>query len=471
MSFASIKEFEEKANPTAPERKLIAHCRAGTPCVLGKDLPPEILDPSRQIRADLIRLIAIGGTPACGLHPVGIKLKGAQISGTLDLQFTKTRGRCVLDCCRFVDGPLLDHAEFAELSIISSHLPGLSAKYLVVSGCLSLQKSTFTRTVELEGAQIGGEFSCVSTSFDGAGKLALNAQRLRVGDQLSCGRLKTVNGQINLEAAQVRELNDFGAFWPETADCLYLNGFTYDRLSGGASHTFALRKDWLARGSRFKRRFHPQPYTQLAKVLRELGHAAEARKVLMERDRLLFIEAHKANRKPSNSASAVGRGDIIIAGLRCNLLRLWAWFSATISGYGHAPQRALFASLACIGFGAIWFFLAWQAGVMVPNSDIILTSADWSTAMKTAADAPSAEWMKLPSARHYETFYCLPYALDVFVPLVSLGQENAWAITTVTWFGWATRCFSFAYQIAGWAITAMGIAAITGFVQKNQPDS
>ena len=51
--YRSIAEFERDAAPTAPETTLIAHCRAGEPCILGDGTRPETPDPPRTIRADL----------------------------------------------------------------------------------------------------------------------------------------------------------------------------------------------------------------------------------------------------------------------------------------------------------------------------------------------------------------------------------------------------------------------------------
>ena len=71
---------------------------------------------------------------------------------------------------------------------------------------------------------------------------------------------------------------------------------------------------------------------------------------------------------------------------------------------------------------------------------------------------------------HCETFFAAIYAVDVFLPIVDLGQESAWAATTTTNCGIALRIFTFANQVAGWVVTSLGIAAVTGFVQRGSPD-
>ena len=62
------------------------------------------------------------------------------------------------------------------------------------------------------------------------------------------------------------------------------------------------------------------------------------------------------------------------------------------------------------------------------------------------------------------------YALDLFLPITDLGQEKAWRVSTATPAGAILRGISFVYQIAGWVIVSLGIAAVTGFVQRNDPE-
>ncbi len=531
MPFTSVADFLATESLTSAEHALIAECRAGRRCTLDSgSLPTEgTVTPERHIRATLLRVLIMGGTPECGLHAAGVTLKGAYITGGLDLRMTKTRSQLILENCRFDTKPQIAQAEIARLYLKCCHLPGLAAQGIRVDGDAVLRQVVAQGTVSFAGAKIGGQLSCADSHFEGTTpdakkqKIALRAKGLKLGGDLSLqdsefigsvvltgatigGQLivtraslegkdtsdgkageaflgqsmsvaqglnwkaKAVLGTVILTSAIVSNLDDEMESWPKEPNRLRLNGFIYAHLSGSSALTYGKRKSWLACGSRIGSTFDPQAYTQFAKVLREMGHASEARKVLMERDCLLFVENHKTNLTALNAARMVDGSDVGVAWLRYYLLRFWAWFTSRVSGYGHAPQRALFWSLVCMLFGAEWFFLAWQAGVMVPNSAIILTSPDWLAAMAINHDAPSAEWLKLKPSIHYETFYPPFYALDVFVPFVSLGQEDAWAATTVTWFGCFTRWFTFAYQIIGWSITALGIAAITGFVQKNQPD-
>jgi len=516
--FQSVQEVRDDPQATSAERALIDACQAGKPCRLNdRTLPPEgSTDPAHTLRAEVIRLLALGGTPACGLHVSGVWLEGAVITGTLDLRFAKCRGTLTLRNCRLAERPRMAQARLAELSLDGSHFPGLFAQGAKVAGSVFLRGVTAMGTVAVNSAQIGGQLDCDGTKLNGGGGDALNAQGARVtgsvvlsgvtatgtvdvataqiGGQLSCKgatlnggggdalnaqgarveqaflfrAVAAVSGRVDLASAHVGDLTDDAASWAKCADII-LDGFTYDRISGTAApKSFAARRDWLAKGSRFEGEFFPQPYTQFARVMRAAGHAAEARRALMERDSLLFAVADKADR--ADCRSATRRVDRVRIWLRGFGRRLWSGLSRRVVGYGHRPEYALFWALVAALVGMVWYFFAWRFGVMVPNSAVILTSPDWLAAMQAAENAPALTWVKMPPGQHYETFYALPYALDVFVPLVSLGEDQAWAASTVTWLGFATRWVGFGFQIMGWVVTSLGLAAVTGFVQRGAPD-
>jgi hypothetical protein len=413
----------------------------------------------------------IGGQLDCegakldGAGGEALNAQGVQIGESLLLRELTAKGTVDVNGARIGGQVDCEGADFDGAGGKALH-----AQAVQIGESLFLTKLIAKGTVDVNGARIGGQVDCEGANLDGAGGKALTAQSLHVAQGFYFRGLTSVNGRIDLTSAHVGDLVDDATSWPRGEDAIDLDGFTYDRILGAAPVTLAARKDWLDRGARFESEFFPHPYSQFARVLRAAGHTGEARKVLIERERLLFAEAEFSNRA-ALAAARMGDGrDVGLAWLRCHLMRLWGWFARVFSGYGHAPQRALFATLAAIGLGAVCFFMAWHAGIMVPNSPVILISADWLAAVANAPDSPAHDWITRPSPRHYETFYALPYAIDVFVPLVSLGQENAWAASTVSWAGWVTRWLTFVYQIVGWMITALGIAAITGFVQKNQPE-
>ena len=280
--------------------------------------------------------------------------------------------------------------------------------------------------------------------------------------------MSPVSGVVNLNAAHVGDLVDDAPSWPKGTGQVILDGFTYDRIVGSGTASLNQRLEWLAIGARFGDSFFPQPYTHFAKVLTAAGHDRQARKVLAERERILSYEARRAAVIEPN-----GDIDVAFASLWAStrILLAWIWDGVLrkTAGYGYAPHYALFWALGFVLLAGLGYSYAWQCGLIVPNSAVILTSAEWHLAMALGGDNPSKFWSDhLPAARHYETFYGLAYALDVFTPIVSLGQEAAWSQTTVTTAGKVARFATYFLNLLGWFITALAAAAVTGLIQKNR---
>lgn len=409
----------------------------------------------------------LDGTGGKALNAQGAKVTGsvflrrATVTGTVDVNVAQIGGQ--LAC------------EATKLNGAGGN--ALNAQGVMVAETASLDSVTAIGTVALNGAQIGGQLDCEGATLDGAGGIALSGQALRVELQFLFRRVRSVTGRVYLASAHVHDLADDAASWGMCSDLL-LDGFTYDRIGGNTSpKTFADRKEWLQKGSQFEGEFRPQPYTQFAAVMRAVGHIAEARATLVERDRILFAEAEKADRAALREAwggDQSKRADCGKIGLRLHGRRLWAGLTHRVVGYGHKPERALCYTFGFWLLGTVISFIAYRAGLMVPNSDVIMVSAEWLDAVAADRVAPTDLWTgdAIRASAHYETFFAGIYALDLFLPVVDLGQESTWAVTTPTLFGWGwwLRVASFLYQIAGWVVVSLGLAAVTGFVQRNGPE-
>ena len=407
----------------------------------------------------------------------------------------------------------------------------LNAEGATVGADLFLRNLTATGMVDVKGAQITGQLACEGASFDGKGDKAINAQRMVVKHGFIWRRVKETKGQVYLAGAVVGDLVDDPASWP--AD-LYLDGFTYDRISA-ASTDAKSRLEWLRKGATYQGTFYPQPYAQLAKVLSQTGHDRDARTIRMaakqdaaahlraiERPQRHFARAFRRvsatkggnffelndlfpklpKDKQASATETLGRfklfhvpaelpndptplsettlhlarqqfrNEMWWAVARSRLRTAWSSFADLfmrwIVGYGYAPWRAFYVMLVCVLPAAWLYSCAYAAGAIVPNSDVVLTSFGWFWSILFAPDTPTLIWDDSGTARHYETFYGLAYAFDVFVPLVDLGQQSAWSATTITWAGWWARIGTMVLEVVGWVITALGAAAITGIIQRDR---
>jgi hypothetical protein len=352
--------------------------------VIGTDLP-DAGDESRRIRAELIRWLALGGGVEAKTPERGLNVRGAWIDGLLDLRGASLCGDLGLPYCRFDARPMLLGARCASLFFNGAQLPGLDAARIVcsgsvvlleakasgeirllgaeiggslecsgalfegevdddgevgnalcadgvrVKGCVFLDKAKANGVVRLLGADIRGDLTCVEAVFDGMGGDALNAEGARItGSMFLYGGFK-VTGGINFMDASCGALVDEEACWPDGATgWLHLSGFTYGALPSRAWDAESCLR-WLKLNVNpfAKDGFHPQPYEQLAKVFRESGQSANARAVLIEKERLQRLSRRDRLRKQ---------------GARGKALALWRLFWDVLSGitvrYGRQPLWA-----------------------------------------------------------------------------------------------------------------------------------
>jgi hypothetical protein len=465
MAFQTVADFEALTGDealTPAEIALIAACRAGEFCWLGGERP-NTDTPARRIRASLLRLLIVGGSDDCRLSERGVVLLGAWISGELNLDFEKGCGSTTMAHCHFSDQLKMNSARLSNFNLTGSKLPGLFAQGIKVAQDVFLRNGFHaTRTVTLNGAEIGGQLVCTQGRFDGNGGNALNGQNATVGGKL-VWRTNTIHaGMVDLDGAKVGELNDDLASWPDDPEMLSLDGFTYDRI---ASFTDTeQRLEWLKRGAHWPGLFYPQPYVQLAKALRAQGHIREARKVA--------YEAEKHSRRHENRLlQIIPNGDVLVGlnsiwrDIKRTWFWGWSWILRLTVGYGLYPIRSIAALVLLIGIAWGLAYLTWTQGGMVPNSGPVLVSEGWLS----VADTPHAAktWIKADPGRDWETFSSFAWAADLVIPIVDLGQTAAWAPSTergpyganLWWVRWGLITL-------GWIVSALGAAAITGINRR-----
>ncbi len=372
-----------------------------------------------------------------------------------------------------------------QISLIEAEISGgldkdgkrckaVSAQGVKTQANIFLRKATFTDTVDFNSAECQGDFDLKDATFTGSNGQQLRFDMARISSRLIMRDASFESGRLTFAGTHVGELMDQASVWPTGTNQLDLEGFTYDRISSTSPQTLAERADWLRTGSSWGDFFTPQPYTQFTRVLRRQGDEAEARKVLIERERLLAEHRQKRDRAAYRQARNGGLRKRSGIWLRMRGAQLWSALTRVVTGYGYAPQRALFASLSIVGLSSLLFMCFWRLGAMVPADAVILTSAEWQQAFARNPLAPALDWPAAgtlaPAGSHYETFYALAFALDVYLPIVDLGQQSTWAATTATWAGWTARLATWAVQTLGYVVTTLGLAAITGVIQRDNPD-
>lgn len=192
-----------------------------------------------------------------------------------------------------------------------------------------------------------------------------------------------------------------------------LDDFTYDRLVHGAPTRFAMRKKWLERQPDFSERFHPQPFEQLMKILRELGQDDEARSVGAQKETQRAKQARRDG-------------------------RIWAWFRAglwgCLCGHGYRPNRLLvYMALLWLVCGYIYQKGAEQ-GAFAPADAQVWTQA-WlqnCTSKDCAGSGPNIQacadnWTRCSAVENIIPFNALVYSADVLLPVIDFKQRNTWS--------------------------------------------
>ena len=375
------------------EEELLAAVARGESCWLGFQRPDSDearADRDRHIRGPFARFLALGGDDDAPVHAKGIHLAGAVVTGECDLETASAVCSLFFGNCRFDTAPVLRQARIARLNLQGSFVPALAADGANITGDVFLRNGfTAEGEVRLLGASIGGALDCVGGTFSNAGAPngeqiaadALNLSSAKIAGVLWLGPAAapndqhvTLNGSVDLQGAHATEFIDHAQSWPaktvqapdgRTLTCvLALDGFTYDRFAGVAPTDAATRKRWLARQSHRHRidAFRPQPCEQLAKVLREMGHSADARNIAKARqaqERWARAVRHRFKR-PHIAAYA---------------LFSMATFGR-ITGYGYGVRRLMLylAILFCLGWHV--YDRAAEQGLMAPANPVVFANGD-----------------------------------------------------------------------------------------------
>jgi hypothetical protein len=237
--------------------------------------------------------------------------------------------------------------------------------------------------VSLLRATIAGSLDCHGGRFYRPGGDALSVDRTSVSGGVFLHDGFQAVGVIRLVSANVGLLVDDRTCWPLSGN-LRLDALTYTSIAGLSTEAKA-RLDWLQ--CQAAQPFSPQPYQQLAKVLRENGDEAGAKAVLISKE--------KARRK-------YGR-----LGWKA---RCWSWVLGTTIGHGYKPYFALLWALAFVLLGWGLFAAGARAGLMVP------TKAEVYSHYKQNGRVPP----------FYPPFRPLLYSLDTLLPIINFGQKDHW---------------------------------------------
>ncbi len=452
---------------------------------LGADWGPE-----RTVRASVVRALLLNGPREDGEIPA-LKLAGARITGVLGLQYGTCDQAVRLSHCYFEDVPLLYGARLRQLNLSDSVLPGLTAATLKVEGVLRLTDCRFSGPVRLGGAQITGALFLDRAAFGApdAEEPALQLNHMSIGDDLWAPGLRaegevrltaaSVAGSVNLKEARLthpgRPALDAETLTVE-GDVLLRQarvrgwiGLRGARITGRLDLSYAdldnpgdaaLRASsctigelWLRRGTPMRGALNLRRTTtevlflepevvpdevllnNLVYTTLTPQEPAERRLTMLERDgdgyvphayeqltaSYLRIGDDHAARVVQLAKQRRHRGTLPWYG------RLWGHVQDATVGYGFRPLRACGWLLSLLAVGSLAYALHHPRPLK-------------------AAEAPD--------------FNPVFYTLDLLLPVISFGQEGAFAPD-----GWY-QTLSYALVIAGWILATTVFAGVTRTVSR-----
>ena len=131
-----------------------------------------------------------------------LRLRGARITGALDLEGVDLSCGVILQDCSFDEPARLRQTRAPVIRLPGCHLPSLEAVQLDVRGNLILD-GLVTSSVDLRGAQIAGFLSLDGAILANPNGITLSGGALTVGQGMSCGHGFTSNGLILLYGAVI----------------------------------------------------------------------------------------------------------------------------------------------------------------------------------------------------------------------------------------------------------------------------
>lgn len=464
----TLSDFFDAAGRLQPAEEALARAAPeGDLAMVGAGARPDKDGRTQHnaVRAAFIRYLALGGCAECRPHEKGVRLKGAWIEGALDFEACRLEQPLALENCYLSERVVLRDAKTRTLSFDGSHLNAdnrekvaLYGQRLFVDGALHFRGGfEADGEIALESSRIEGNLWCADARFRTRSRNALRLTGAHISGGLFFRPPKDgpanykmfEDGSLILTDVRARSLVDDEKCWPEPGELL-LDGFVYDRIGWASPTDYRSRRRWLLLQTpkHLGENFRTQPWEQLEKSLTIEGKALEARRIGVEKER----------RKRR-------------AGEIAWYLRPMHWLYGLAVGYGYFTARAMLWSAIFILIGALLFSAAWRQGAMVPASEVMLDDPEWKAVQ--AAPNPAELWIQAAPGRDYASFDPLLYSFDVFIPIVSVEQEPAWAPSTTRGeevlgepLGRLAALYRVFHELMGYILSAFAIAGAARLVRE-----
>ncbi|HEY5796827.1 MAG TPA: hypothetical protein VIU82_17595 [Bosea sp. (in: a-proteobacteria)] len=236
LATARLDDFQ----PLLPaEAEVVARLLSGNYDRLGDGTRPEAPDPGRVIRASFLRFLMLGGQEGCRPHEKGIRITGAWITQTLDLEACHVFRDIGLIDCHFEAAPILRAAIINRLFLDGSSLPGLEAERLEARGGVYLRGAQVQGEVNITQSRLGGNLECDGATIRVPSGHAIDAAAIDLRNLLLRGA--TLRGGLTVAGARISADLDCAGAVIEGADSVAIDATEVE--NGGS---IVLRKAQIA---------------------------------------------------------------------------------------------------------------------------------------------------------------------------------------------------------------------------------
>lgn len=479
------------SNMKLAERKLLDACQKGEFLFLGQERPTEKTN-DNEIRGEFLRALILSNNQliinekweeyVLKIDPKGIRFFGIYVSGIFDFSFCNTDLPFVFINSKFENKLDLSDSKIRILNLSGSKINGLDAQGL------KCESDIFLRDVfEAQGevnfalAQINGSLSCKDGKFinEKGNALICNGAKIEGGVFLIDGF--EVQGKLNFHSCYIGKSlmfnngKEISSLILNSTQILLLqldiaNIQNIDLDGCAYEHLDSLKiSDFLPKMPKDET-FKPQPYKQLAKVLRNMGHQKEANDVMIEYNEQLrkkdFVTFDRL------------------------FISVFKWIYGKTSGYGYKPMKVFWTMLIVWFLCSLFYWKASSVAVFAPSNPLIFQHKDYKVKIADEGTAigdffnskdykctdDTIECNNWTNSKlldeEYTTFNPFMYSLDVILPIVDLQVEKDWGqyissnngtLNDVTrWLMWFEILF-------GWIYSLILVAILSGLA-KNEKD-
>jgi hypothetical protein len=476
---------------------------------MGRKLQPWGWD--RNVSAGLIRWLCVSTLPKSFVDPIGLRLQGARIIETLNLEAVHVPFPLELQSCRLMKEINLNQCTISNLSIAGSWTKGITANGMVVSGSVNFGNGFHADgEIDLVNAKIDGNLDFSDATIVSSGDYAIVADNVKVTSvSLGAGwedyaQGFRAEGTVWFPGATIS--GDFGGYGAEftapktrkdrvalslegaTVGGLLTLGNEYDNWTEEArrQEKFACPRFRIwgkvdLRGTRCQRYEDsnwiygiPPSSILLDGFTYEIADPdwnAKTRLKWLENEDNRATQPYYQLAKYFDGVGKTADAKQVRIALERKLypvddnpLKL---LKKPI-GYGYRPENALMGVAIVCAVGWVVYWRSYRMGIMVPSD-------------KDAANELQRTG-KLPA--HYPRFSPFIASLEHTFPLVKLGQSDKWQpepspaplfegniwrrLVQFVGLRRSLRWFVWAQILLGWLLATLFLAAVTGLIQHGK---